>query len=237
VRGVALPAGAVGVDANLTLNRTIEEHRMSNGSSRHRALVLLGPTGSGKTPLGDLIEQRGLWGLEWVHFDFGAQLRGIVAQEGADGEFAPAEVDSLDEVLHTGALLEAEQFPLAERILRSFLGRRAPDYSTCVVLNGLPRRVEQAKALEPIVNVGTVLSLRCTSNTIMERVRSNVGGDRAQRVDDDPAMVLTKLALFNERTTPLVDHYRELDVPVRRIVVTAAMTPEEIWRILQHRGC
>ena len=48
---------------------------MSNGSTRHRALLLLGPTASGKTPLGKLIEERGLWDFRWVHFDFGAQMR------------------------------------------------------------------------------------------------------------------------------------------------------------------
>ncbi|MCX7427258.1 MAG: hypothetical protein NTW96_16720 [Planctomycetia bacterium] len=54
--------------------------------TRNDAMLLLGPTGSGKTPLGDLLERRGLGGRRCVHFDFGAHLRRIVkhyAQLGA----------------------------------------------------------------------------------------------------------------------------------------------------------
>lgn len=209
---------------------------MSNGSVRHRALLLLGPTGSGKTPLGDLIEARGLWELSWVHFDFGAQLRKLVQHDCPDGLFTPEEVAWVAQLLQTGALLENEHFPIAERLLRCFLARRARDPETCVVLNGLPRHVDQARAVDAIVEVCTVLSLRCTSETVMHRIRNNVAGDRTERIDDDPQMVAAKLALFNQRTAPVVEHYRALDVPIRRIVVTATMTPEQIWQILEHRG-
>ena len=57
---------------------------MSQPPSRRRAIVLLGPTGSGKTPLGDLIERCGLWGAPCLHFDFGACLRSIVEQDRPD---------------------------------------------------------------------------------------------------------------------------------------------------------
>ena len=210
---------------------------MSNGSTRHRALLLLGPTGSGKTPLGNLIEERGLWDFTWVHFDFGAQMRKVAAGEPLGESFGREEVELIGRLLETGGLLENEHFPLAERILRSFLAERVADHETCVVLNGLPRHVDQAKAIEAIVEVRTVISLRCTRDTVLHRVFSNAGGDRAERFDDNPELVVAKLEVFRERTTPMVQHYRSLDVPVRQIVVTAAMTADEIWRILQLRGC
>lgn len=210
---------------------------MSNGSSKRRAMLLLGPSGSGKTPLGNLIEERGLWKLPWVHFDFGDQLRKIVAGDWGIGLLEPDEIESIAELLKTGGLLEPEQFPIAERILRRFLADRVSDSATCVVLNGLPRHVEQARPIEAIVEVGTVISLRCTRDTVLHRVRENVAGDRIGRDDDDPDLVLAKLESFNERTMPLMDYYYTVDIPVRRIVVTAAMTPEEIWQILDRRGC
>src|SRR3990167_5701221 len=144
---------------------------MSNGSARRRALLLLGPTGSGKTPLGNLIEERGLWKLAWVHFDFGVQLRKIAAGEFSAGQFSDEDIATVDRVLKAGALLENEDFPLAERILRGFLAQRAPNPETCVVLNGLPRHVDQSKAVDAIVEIRTVLSLRCTSETVLQRVR------------------------------------------------------------------
>jgi len=210
---------------------------MSNGSTRHRALLLLGPTASGKTPLGKLIEERGLWDFRWVHFDFGAQMRRIAAGESLGESFGREEVELIGRLLETGGLLENEHFPLAERILRSFLAERVANQDTCVVLNGLPRHVDQAKAIEAIVEIRTVISLRCTRETVLQRVFSNAGGDRAERFDDNPELVVAKLETFHERTTPMVNHYRSLDVPVRQIVVTVAMTADEIWRILQRRGC
>ncbi len=210
---------------------------MSSEPARHRALLLLGPTGSGKTPLGDLIEERGLWEYRWVHFDFGARLRSIAAEKSSAGQFTPEDVATATRVLQSGALLENDQWPFAERILRGFLTDRAPDLQTCVVLNGLPRHADQARAVDPILDVGTVLALRCTSDTVLQRIRSNVGGDRIDRTDDDPEMIRTKVAIFNERTEALMEHYRELDIRIRRIVVTATMTADDIWRILEHRGC
>jgi adenylate kinase len=200
-------------------------------------MLLLGPTGSGKTPLGQLIEERGLWDFKWVHFDFGAQMRKIAAGEPIGTSFGGEDVELIGRLLETGGLLENEHFPLAERILGSFLAERAADQDTCVVLNGLPRHVDQAKAIDAIVEIRTVISLRCTRETVLHRVFSNVCGDREKRFDDNPELVVAKLETFNERTTPMVQYYRTLDVPVRQIVVTVAMTPDEIWRILQRRGC
>lgn len=197
---------------------------------------MLGSTGAGKTPLGDLIEERGLWGRRWVHFDFGAQLRRIAAGECPDGRYRQDDIALIQRVLREGALLEDEHAPLAEQVLREFLAERAAP-ETCVVLNGLPRHVGQIQTIEPYVEVGTVLALRCPSETAIQRIRSNVAGDRAGRNDDTEEMVRAKIELFYQRTNPLIAHYLELDIPVRRIVVTAAMTPDEVWRILEHRGC
>jgi adenylate kinase len=210
---------------------------MSDGSAPWRALLLLGSTGSGKTPLGDLIEERGLWDVSWVHFDFGAQLRKIAAENFPADRFTGEEVAMVRGVLEAGTLLENEDFPLAERIFREFAAEKVRGPETCVVLNGLPRHVDQARAMDAIVDIRTVLALRCTSETALQRIRANTGGDREGRDDDQEEMVRAKIALFHERSAPLVDHYRHLDVPIRRIMVTANMSPDDIWRILERRGC
>ena len=49
------------------------------------AILLLGPTAAGKTPLGQLFADRGLWGRPCVHFDFGENLRRIADSGSADG--------------------------------------------------------------------------------------------------------------------------------------------------------
>jgi adenylate kinase family enzyme len=63
-------------------------------SERHHAMLLLGPTGSGKTPLGRQIERRGLGGQMFVHFDFGENLRRIVAQQSGQWSVASGQCTS-----------------------------------------------------------------------------------------------------------------------------------------------
>ena len=206
---------------------------MASGSHKQPAVLLLGPTGSGKTPLGNELEARGLWGRRCVHFDFGENLRQTVATGRPDAHVAREDIEFLKEVLRSGALLEDEHFPLAERVLRRFLARREVDAAAFVVLNGLPRHVGQASALGAILDVQTAIYLHCSPETVLARIRSNVGGDRAGRADDDLAAVERKLATFCERTQPLLDHYRRRNVRIETIEVTSDMTAEQMWDVLE----
>ena len=45
-----------------------------------KAVLLVGPTGCGKSPLGQLLERLGLKGMRCLHFDFGKRLRKINAE-------------------------------------------------------------------------------------------------------------------------------------------------------------
>jgi len=125
-------------------------------TTRNPAVLLLGPTGAGKTPLGEMIEARGLWGMSCLHFDFGANLRAVVM-------------------------------------------------------------------------------LECSEATVRRRIEGNVGGDRHGRTDDDPAAVRTKLDLFQKRTAPLVDDYRQRGIRIEHLTVGPATTAEEAWRALDAR--
>jgi len=86
---------------------------MTSDTEIRSALLLLGPTGAGKTPLGALIEREGLCGHRWAHFDFGHQMRKIAAGGRPTARLTQADVDFLRQVLHSGALLEDERVPLA----------------------------------------------------------------------------------------------------------------------------
>jgi adenylate kinase len=200
------------------------------------AWLLLGPTGAGKTPLGDLLQQRGLWGRRCVHFDFGANLREIAGRQRADEWITAEDVDFVCDVLRRGALLEDKDFPLAERILRSFLAARHADAETRVVLNGLPRHVGQARALATVVDVEMVVELVCSPETVWERIRQNTGGDRTGRADDDQESVRRKLAIYSARTAPLVEHYRTSGCRIESIEVTGQSTAEHVREILAQRG-
>jgi len=201
---------------------------------RPEAVVLVGATGSGKSPLGDCLERQGLWGRECVHFDFGAQLR-AAAGEGRSDVLSADELAFVRRVLDEGLLLEDEHFPIARALLGQFIGERVPGErsgSPLLILNGLPRHVGQARAMEGLVEVVAVVYLRCGAGVAEERIRSNTGGDRSGREDDGAAAIAAKQVLFERRTRPLVDYYRARGARVIEVQVDADTTPGDVRRVV-----
>ena len=199
------------------------------------AIVLIGPTGSGKTPLGELLADRGLWGRRCVHFDFGAALRRIAAGQAA-GDFDEAEIQFVRGVLARGALLEDNDFHIALRAIRSELAGRGADEGCIVALNGLPRHVGQTRGLRTTVDVRTVVVLNCSPEVVAKRIATNAGGDRSGRCDDDIEAVTRRLDIFRARTAPLADYYRDAGAAVWTMEITETTIPQEIADELDRRG-
>lgn len=191
------------------------------------AILLLGPTGSGKSPLGDWLERNSLKGRRCHHFDFGANLRAVAAGSAANA-FTKEEVVFLRRVLKEGALLEVEHFPLAVRILDTFITQKNVQSSDLIVLNGLPRHLQQARVLDRKLTVIGVIQLHCDARTVAERLKCNTGGDRVQREDDSEALVVRKLAIYEDRTQPLLKHYREKGADIIDFKVGIQTQPAEI---------
>ena len=203
----------------------------------NRAVLLLGPTAAGKTPLGELIGQRGLWHTRCLHFDFGANLREVVRRNRPDRLIGREDIDFLRDVLLSGALLEDEHFPIARRILHWFMAEGDADKDTLIVLNGLPRHVGQARAIGSILDVSTVAYLDCSSETVAARIANDIGGDRNGRADDTPEAVSNKLAIFRERTAPLLRYYRAQRARIVTVEITPTMTPQQMFEAVEQRGC
>ncbi len=205
-------------------------------AGNREALLLVGPTGAGKTPLGQVLEDRGLWGHACRHFDFGANLREIVARQEPDASISAEDIALLGHMVREGLLLEGEHFPLAARIVRRFMARHAPQPATWIVLNGLPRHVGQARSMEGLVAVCAVVHLACTAEVVAQRIETNAGGDRARREDDAPDAIRRKLAIFNERTAPLLEHYRDRKVRVLTLEVGPRTPANQMWTTLESLG-
>ncbi|MBN1758604.1 MAG: nucleoside monophosphate kinase [Chitinispirillaceae bacterium] len=191
-------------------------------------ILLLGPTGSGKTPLGDALAAAGCNGRKTAHFDFGAQLRTAVEQPQRYPLLTPANITLLERKLCENALLEDSDFYIAERILGSFITTGNLGESDYLLLNGLPRHTGQAEALEPLLSVTLVIHLECTPEVVLDRIRSNAGGDRTLRNDDSTGEVERKLDTFRQRTLPLLEYYTKRNVPVRHITVETGMSIREM---------
>lgn len=196
------------------------------------AVLLLGPTGVGKSPLGDLIAQKGLFRRKCHHLDFGSELRGAVSGGNRSAAYSPKELDFIHGVLGKGLLLENEHFPLAEKIISLFLDRCGFSRNDLLVLNGIPRHAGQANDMKSLALVAAVIVLDCSGNVVVKRIKSNVGGDRTVREDDNADLIEKKLMIFRDRTSLLIAHYEKEKSCIYRITVTATMTPADAYREL-----
>lgn len=202
-----------------------------------QAILLVGPTGSGKTPLGNFLEKHGFCGRRCVHFDFGSNLRRVAALTSRPSCLSEYGFRTVKRVLDCGTLLGRTDFHIAGQILRDFLRRRRVCGDVLLVLNGLPRRRSQASAVAEIVDVRLVVYLRCSPGTVMARIARNSGGDRVGRVDDTKAFVRKKLAIFRSKTLPLLDHYRRKGVKVATVGVRDNSTTGVIMKLIGAPDC
>jgi GrpB-like predicted nucleotidyltransferase (UPF0157 family)/adenylate kinase family enzyme len=198
-----------------------------------KAILLLGPTGAGKTPLGDLLQQEGLSRRRCFHFDFGSRLRRYAAAP--TGLLSAADLEVVADSLCTGALLSDEHFSIAEKLLRAFVEEHRIGTGDLIILNGLPRHAGQAAALENRVQMTAVVVLDCAAPTVLERIRTDAGGDRGGRIDDNFEDVKRRLETFAEKTLPLVAYYEKRGVPIIRIEVGVCASAEDTLKSLTGR--
>jgi adenylate kinase len=200
-------------------------------ASPWQAILLVGPTGSGKTPLGEILEKRGLWDTKCLHFDFGETLRNSVVRQNTP--LNREEISAVRALLRANALLNDEQFPIAAKLMQDFLTRRQARYYDLLVLNGLPRHTGQARDMDGYVKMLAVVNLQCSPYVVKDRIKKNTGGDRRRRVDDSILEVEKKLRIYNEQNDPLVAFYRAKKTPVICIEVERESSARDMLAFLE----
>ena len=193
------------------------------------SILLLGPTGVGKSPLGDAIADHGLFDRKCHHLDFGEELRNAVSNKEHSAAYSATELDFIHSVLERGLLLENEHFLLAEKIISLFLDRVGFSQRNVLVLNGIPRHVGQAQDIETIADIHALIVLDCTTETVFCRILDNVGGDRIARVDDKKELIEKKLMIFRERTAPLIEYYARTGSFVYRLGISGITTTDQAY--------
>lgn len=163
-------------------------------------LILLGPPGAGKgTQAQRLVEKHGL-----VQLSTGDMLRAAVAAG------TPVGVKARD-IMARGELVPDDVVVaiVAERISQ-------PDAKKGFILDGFPRTVPQAVALDKLlakkgIKLTAVVELRVDEGILLKRIETRIAEMKARgqtiRADDNPDALKKRLDAYRAQTAPLVDYY------------------------------
>jgi adenylate kinase len=154
-------------------------------------LVLLGPPGAGKgTQAVRLSEDLGLF-----HLSTGDQLR---EEREADTELGR----------RAGAYIELGELVPDDIVVAMLLGRLDAERADGFLLDGFPRTVAQAEALDQGLNArGKQLDRAVLLDVPDEEVVKRLANRGRQ--DDDPDVVRERMRVYHESTEPLVDFYED----------------------------
>src|ERR1700753_2316123 len=183
-------------------------------------LILLGPPGAGKgTQAQRLIHKYNI-----VQLSTGEMLRAAVAAE------TPIGLQAKD-IMAGGHLVPAE---VVIGIISDRLDQ--PDMKNGFILDGFPRTVPQAEALDDLlrkkhIKLDAVVELRVNESALLSRVETRVAEMRARgeevRVDDTPEVLSKRLASYRTLTEPLIHYYSERR---KLLTVDGMMTIEHVTR-------
>jgi adenylate kinase len=185
--------------------------------------VLLGPPGAGKGTQARLLAEK----LDLPHISTGEMLRAAVEQQTELGL-------RVKEVMDRGELVPDD---LIIAVVEERLAR--PDAQEGFLLDGFPRTVAQAEALEALLAkqgrpLTAVLDLEVDEAEIVRRLSGrrvcegcganfhvtsmppvvagkcdHCGSNLIQREDDTPEAITRRLQVYRAQTQPLIDFYRD----------------------------
>jgi len=165
-------------------------------------LILLGPPGAGKGTQAQLLVEK----YNIVQLSTGDMLRAAVAA-GTPVGLKAKEIMARGELVPDDVVVAI----VADRITK-------PDAHNGFILDGFPRTVPQAEALERMLHekgldLDAVIELKVDEGILLNRVQRRVNETLARgeqvRADDNPESLKKRLDAYRVQTAPLVRHYAE----------------------------
>ena len=176
-------------------------------------LLVLGPQGAGKgTQAKRISAEHGV-----PHVSTGDMFRAAIAAGTELGK-------QVQPLLDSGTLVPDE---VTVALIRERLAE--PDAAKGFVLDGFPRNLAQADALDAMLGaigrgLDAILFFDVPDSVGMERAlsRARIEG----RPDDTPEVIARRLATYHAETAPIVEHYRATG---KLVPLHAERTIDEVW--------
>ena len=180
-------------------------------------LLVLGPQGAGKGTQAKRIAAE----YDVPHISTGDMYRAAIAAQTELGR-------QVEPLLAAGTLVPDEvTIPLIRERLAE------PDAAEGFVLDGYPRNLVQAEALDELLGdigrgLDAILFFDLPDDIATGRMLRRAADEN--RPDDTPDVIARRLATYHEHTEPIVEYYR---VTGRLVPLHAERTIDEVWSEIQ----
>ena len=161
-------------------------------------IIIFGPPGAGKgTQAQIIVDERGV-----VQLSTGDMLRSAIAARTELGMKAKQIIDA-------GQLVSDEIMigMISERMAED-------DCANGVILDGFPRTVAQAEALDAkldsrAVSLDKVIEIQVDEGALFARIEKRAAETGAARSDDNADVLAQRLKVYHTNTAPVLPYYRE----------------------------
>ena len=162
-------------------------------------IIICGAPGCGKGTQSDLIVKK----YSLTHLSTGDLLRKEIAEKSNLGQTAE------------GYISKGELVPdkMIVDILSKHIENQA-DSSNGIILDGFPRTVAQAEALEEMLNkldkeISVLIDVKVDENELIDRLLTR--GKTSGRCDDNLETIKKRLDVYHRQTAPVNDFYKNLN--------------------------